>query len=195
MERILDERPAELFRQLVHSAMDKTGVVSSQDTECYLVQLLDRFVRPDGRYLDVGHRPEHPLGKTLLDAVSSSGAERFVLLRFTGDMALFLSGFFFDSLDRRQVAPDYYRNVGETAYGQAADCCRPRQNASLFEELSGRFEDFSGVLHEVAETCTPRDPRELLRAYRQWLETGSERSAEKLERNGIVLAGTSGLVH
>lgn len=184
--RILTNKPVELFRDLVDEAIDHQGVDSSEDSSFYLVQLLDRFVSPEGRYGDVGRGPDHPLGRTLLAANEKHGLERFVLLRFTGDMALFLSGFFSESLPRRGVAEDYYNYVGGTAYGSAADCCSPRRNAPLFEELSHRFESFVEVLREVSEQCMVVNSGNLLRLYERWLAEESPRAAEALARHGIT---------
>lgn len=191
-DRIHVETPAELFEQWVHRALDRHGLESSDDSAFYLVHLLDRFVRPQGPYRDVAHRPDYPLGESLLLAIQSQRAERFVLLRFTGDMALFLSGFFARSLDRRRVAPEYYQAVGEAAYGRAADCCAPRRNAPLFAELAEHFEEFAEILREVSDQCMPNQPPDLLRVYERWLERGQARDARTLARHGIAVSGSTG---
>ncbi|MEM8930317.1 MAG: hypothetical protein AAGE94_04045 [Acidobacteriota bacterium] len=147
------ETPDLFFKEMVDRVLEDCRLEPSEDSAAYLVHMLARFVRPGGLLNDVGARPEHPLGRMLLHGVDTVGPERFVLLRCTGDLALFLSGFFVDCLERRRVSEEYYRSIGSMAYGHAAGCCRPRASASLFEELADRFGELTVVLHHVSERC------------------------------------------
>ncbi len=189
-ENIRTEKPVELFKEWVEEAIE--GHMSpSEDSSFYLVQLLESFVRPRGLYVDVGCRPENPLGPMLFAAAHSHGMERFVLLRAVGDLALFLTGFFYESLERRLVTADYYARLGESAYGHAAQICRPKSSAALFEELAQEFVAFSLVLHRVSERCAISQRPELLSLYNQYLEEGDEHSEKLLQSYGITLHGIS----
>ena len=147
------ETPDLFFKELVDQVLGDCRLEPSEDSAAYLVHLLARFVRPGGLLGDVGVRAEHPLGRMLLHAIDAGGPERFVLLRCTGDLALFLSGFFAECLERRCASGDYYRTIGSLAYGQAAGCCQPRATAPLFEELADCFGELTVVLHHVSERC------------------------------------------
>ena len=193
-EGIRTEAPMEMFRELVEGAIGNQHLEPSKESAFYLVRLLDGFVRPAGPYADVGAPPERALAELLLTAIQADGPRRFVLFQVTGDLALFVSGFFGDSLERRHATPGYYRQLGETAYSQAADCCQPRCNAPLFEELSASFAPFTGVLQEVSERCLV-DMGHLLRLYERWSATGSPRAAELLRSRGLAVGPGSGLVH
>ncbi len=187
-ESIRMEKPVELFKEWVDEAID--GHMSpSEDSSFYLVQLLEAFVRPRGMYVDVGNRPENPLGPMLFAAAHAQGAERFVMLKSVGDLALFLTGFFYRSLERRLVTADYYSRLGTSAYGHAAQVCRPKSSAALFEELAEEFVAFSLVLHRVSERCALAQRPDLLSLYHQYLEDGSEHSRNLLQNYGLTLHG------
>lgn len=155
----VDARPAmAFFKERVDEVFVHREVRSTEDSAFYLVQLLTRFVCPEGRLVDVGPRPVHPLGAMLLTAAQENDSyRRFVLLRDVGDMSLLLAGFFADSLRRRRVQADYYAHLGGAAYGSAAETCRPSANAPVFEELARDFLVFAGVLADVAARCDLAD--------------------------------------
>ena len=155
----VDARPAmAFFKDRVDEVFVHRDVQSTEDSAFYLVQLLTRFVCPEGRLADVGPRPVHPLGAMLLSAAQEHEPyRRFVLLRDIGDMSLLLAGFFAESLRRRQVQADYYAHLGGAAYGSAAETCRPAANAPVFSELAHKFVVFAGVLSDVAARCDLAD--------------------------------------
>ena len=187
-EGIRMEKPVELFKEWVDEAIEG-HMKPSEDSSFYLVQLLETFVRPKGMYVDVGSRPENPLGPMLFAAARAHGMERFLLLKSVGDLALFLTGFFCQSLERRLVTADYYSRLGESAYGHAAQVCRPKSSAALFEELAEEFVAFSLVLHRVSERCAMSQRPELLTLYDQYLESGDEHSRRLLQSYGVTLHG------
>ncbi|MEM8997634.1 MAG: hypothetical protein AAGF23_22820 [Acidobacteriota bacterium] len=190
------ETPIEMFRELVDGALANRQLTPSEESAFYLVNLLDGFVRPAGPYADLGAPPDQALCEILLHAARSSGVKRFALFRLTGDLALFLTGFFADALEARHVTPDYYRQLGETAYAQAADCARPQTRGEVFEELAENFAPFSGVLNAVSERCSLLDAGQLLRLYERYSATGNAADAERLLQGGVSssLRG-DGLVH
>lgn len=182
---ISTEAPAEMFKDLVEEALDRQGVETSEDSTVYLVHLLDSFVRPDGKYAAVGARPGQPLAEIFLSAVRSDGSRRITGLRFTGDLALFLVGFFSESLRRGAVGVDYYSRLGGSAYGTLSQLSGSSGAAELFEELATNFVRLADVICEVSETCSLTDHRDLLRLYERWHRTGSQHSAERLRDRGI----------
>lgn len=194
-ERIRTELPLEMFRELVDGALCEQHLEPSDDSAYYLVRLLESFVSPQGLHAHHGVPPECALGELFCHAVQAEGTERFLLFQLTGDLALFLSGFFPDSLERNQVSARYYHRLGASAYSQAAGCCRPRSTAPLFEELAESFAPFMGVLNQVSERCLLIDTRSLLQLYERWAVSRSSVDAERLQRHGIVLSDASGHLH
>lgn len=177
------ETPAEYFRTLVESACEHQRLKVSDLTSYYLVNLLCGYVRfgpgspasPD----------DEPLALRLAKALESGGEEQRARLRSLGDVSLFVSGFFSDSLHRKVVDVDYYVSMGEYAYGSLSRWERDTF-AVTFAELAERFAHFVDVLGEVSEQSGLTSQQDLLRLYERWLRTGSRRSGQKLAERGIV---------
>lgn len=183
--------PMEFFKEAVDDAIARQQVTSSAETTCYLTQLLDRFVCPGALYSEAGVAPDQPLAVVFCRALESEGRQRFLRLKLTGDVALFVSGFFASS--RKLVSCDYYGRLGGQAYGTLSR--EHRFLNELFAELAEKFARFADVLSEVSAQCLLTDDRDLLRLYDQWLKTGSERSARLLREQGVPVVPCSEAVH
>lgn len=188
------ETPMEYFKDVVEGVIARQRWRSSDDASYYLVQLLGDFVRCEKRYRDADVPPDITLAELMCGALATKGGLRFTRFKLVGDLALFASGFFFDSIARYRVEPDYYRRMGGYGYQRAARL-DPRSSASVFHELSSKFGRFVDVLNEVSEECSLAADSGVLRLYERWLATGSERSADKLRRQGILLDRSSSQVH
>jgi hypothetical protein len=107
-----------------------------------VVNLLTLFSRSEELYEDDGDTfGLRPLALMLADAADArSAAERAQSLQRIGDVALFISGFFADSLAGKPVDIDYYIYMGGNAYG------------SLSEEVRGTFRGstFAPIYRELA---------------------------------------------
>ena len=170
-----------LFHDLVRTAMAAQQVASSETTECYLVNLLEAFVRPN--------RPDlldPPLGVDYLAALHLPTAQRYERLKRVADTALFITGVFVDSLERSLVGPDYYTAIGRNAYARLSALARRAGLAELFCELSTRFPEFVRVLTEISAQELFRRQEDTLRLYKRWLHTRGQREADLLVRRGII---------
>jgi hypothetical protein len=192
---ISTEAPAEMFRELVEGALDHQKVETSEDSAAYLVSLLDSFVRPDGRYEAAGASPDRPLAEILLAASQSRSAHSVTSLRFVGDLALFLVGFYADGLRHAIAGPSCYIRLGGSAYGVLARSTAVAGAAALFNELATNFVRFADVLNEVSEKCSLADTADLLRLYETWQQTRSRRSASLLRAQGVLLVPAPDAVH
>ena len=176
-----NESPTEYFRELVESAMQNQHVAARELTSFYVVNLLAAFVHFE-RSPAAGS--DEALGVLLVKALQSGGSAQRSGLRKVGDVSLFVSGFFSDSLRRGLVEVDYYIQFGERAYGSLA-----RRDAALgdmFDELSDKFTAFVDVLAEVSERTALTSNADLLRLYEKWLRTGSRRSGDILATRLLV---------
>jgi hypothetical protein len=176
------------FREQLLAAMEHQQVSTSAFTECYLVNLLAAFVR--GERLP-GREPgfdETPLALLYARALEASGSERARRLRAIGDTALFVSGFFADSLPGGAGDVRYYVVLGGRAYARLeSDHEREAPVATgVFGELSGRFREFADLLSEVSEKTMLTTPASVVRLYERWLETGSRRAGALLAELGIT---------
>ena len=188
------ETPVEYFKEVVEKVMARQGFRTSELSSFYLVQLLDDFVDLDRRFTQAEVEVDTTLAELLCGAIASQGDRRFARLKLTGDVALFVSGFFSDSIARRRVELDYYVRMGGYAYGRAARLS-PNDAASVFHELSAKFSRFVDVLNEVSEESSLTDAAGVLRLYERWLQTGSKRSENRLRQEGILLQTSADRMH
>ncbi len=178
--------PMEFFREQLEQAMEHQKVSTSDFVEYYLVNLLSSGVGVEKPPVDPVP-DETPLALLYVRAVQSSRTERARLLKSLGDTALFVSGFFADSLHRKLVDFDYYRSMGGFAYGRLAQDEEPRIfGPEVFGELAGRFAEFADLLSEVAEKTRLTSNASILRLYERWIQTGSRRAAALLAERGIT---------
>ena len=170
-----------LFQRLVRSATKAQRIPMSEQTECYLVQMLAAFVRPpQGDLLDP------PLGVEYLTALNLPAAQRFARLRRVADTALYLTGLFLEHLENTLVGGQYYATLGRSAYARLSADEPHADLAEAFADLSRRFNAFVRVLGEISDSELFTSDRDTLRLYRRWLLTRGPREAELLVRRGVI---------
>ena len=182
----------EFFRESMDDAIANQGVQFDTHTTHYVVNLLTLFSRSEDLYEDDGEvYGLKPLALMLLDATEAqTAAERSAYLQRIGDVALFISGFFANSLAHRLVDLDYYIQMGGTAYGSLSDeirgTVRGRALAAVYEELARKFQIVVDLLNEVRDGAQHNSDLDLLRTYEVWLKTGSKRAAALLRQHGVM---------
>lgn len=188
-ERLVrNESAAEYFRELVESAMQRQKVAAREVTSFYVVNMLTGFIHLDRS----AAADNQPLAVTFAKALQAAGIAQRDGLRKVGDLSLFISGFFSDSLNRSLVDVDYYIQLGGSAYGSLARQAPSDTLGDVFDELSEKFANFVDVLSEVSERTSLTSNTDLLRLYEKWLRTGSRRSGDLLAARGIVPNGSVG---
>lgn len=172
--------PRAVFAQLVACALGKAEIEPSPMATAYLVELLDERIRAPEPEIDTAPA----LASELLTAQQDCGTPRIRRMRSLGDRALFVSGFFGDSLARKLVDIDYYRQIGRTAYGDVASGLSSRGSgrnwSRLYGELSSRFGEFVDVLAEIGDQSRPDRSPDVLRLHERFLLTGSQRDRQRL---------------
>ena len=183
------QTPAEYFKDLVDSALERQHLRANELTSYYLVNLLCGFVRPDKRPASTT-----PTGRWRSDWGARSRAAAVNNARGCAAWAtstLFMSGFFSDSFRRRSVDVDYYVSMGEYAYSSLS---RQDEEAfgDVFAELAGKFVAFTDVLADVSERTGLASHSDILRLYEKWLRTRSPRDGQRLVDRGIIPNGSIG---
>jgi hypothetical protein len=188
MSSLVLTSPQEYFRDLLGEAIQKQRVAVLPDTEFYLVNLLADFLKTDRLFTEQtdGSKEQEPLALMLARSVDAPRDQQIKTLRRLGDVSLYVSGFFSDSLEKKVVDVDYYAQMGMTAYSRVAVLSRATHAANLFEQLSRQFHAFVDVLGEVAERTGVATNTSVLRLYEKWMKTGSVRLARKLGEQGVV---------
>lgn len=177
------QSPMEFFKEQVEAVCERQKVYPQPLTSYYIVSLLGEFTHIGNRTAEAMVSQE-PLAVRFARALQSAGSDQRTGLKQVGDLSLFISGFFSDSLRRSLVDVDYYVSLGGYAYGslgQSADVLSP-----IFSELSEKFSAFVDVLSEVSERTSLTSDSDLLRLYEKWMRTGSRRNGNLLAEKGIV---------
>lgn len=168
------------FHERVEQVVQKQGAPVSEPTVYYLSQLLvdqSRVMGEDATLVELRQR-----------ALVARPHEAVSLWKHLGDYALLISGFFRESLRRRQVSPDYYAQMGAGAYQTLRRLLWQPEGGfvEIFSELSQRFHACVDVLGEVREEVRERSDDDVVRLYEEWLQTGSPRIAERLRQLGVL---------
>jgi len=180
------------FRESIDAAIDNQGVLVNPHTAHYVVNLLTIFARSEELYEDHGEGYGlRPLALMMADAVDADSSEQRTLsLQRIGDVALFIAGFFADSLAEKPVDVDYYIHMGGNAYGSLSDevrgTSRGRALGDVYKELARKFQLLVDVLNEVRDSARRSSDIDLLRTYEVWRRTGSGRAASLLKQNGVI---------
>ena len=179
---LTDITPIEHFKRLVTEAVRNQHVAADQTTEFYLSNLLADFVDSDKLSTE-------PLAITYIKALEADYELAAQLLKELGDISLFTSGFFSDSLSRKVMDVDYYAAMGARSYDRLASIHSGAGMKSpletLFSELALKFKLFVEVLAEVSERCRLTSNTDILRIYERWLKTKSSRTEGLLRELGI----------
>lgn len=186
---LIGKSAREWFREVVGETLAHRNLRIQEATEFYLVDLLASFLDRERLYVEDedGAVREQPLALILLQALQKDRQDRARELRRLGDTALYVSGFFGDSLARSVAGIDYYISMGERAYSALAGAAGHAGQDELFGELAERFEDFVDLFAEISELSDLRSNRGLLRLYERFLTTRSVRVAELLRERGVAL--------
>jgi hypothetical protein len=189
------------FRTSIDEVIAQQGVELDSHATHYVVNMMTLFSRSENFYDDDEGNGLRPLALLLADAADAPSVEhRSSLLQRIGDVALFVSGFFSDSLADKAVDIDYYIGMGEGAYGTLSEETRGtfRGNAfaDIYRELAINFQVLIDVLNEVRDSARADSDIDLLRTYDVWRKTGSRRAEGLLRQQGVVpLAAAKVLRH
>lgn len=182
----------EFFRRSIDEVIAGQGVDIDPHATHYVVNMMTLFSRSEHLYEDDGEiYGIRPLALMLADAADAPSPERRTqTLKRIGDVALFVAGFFVDSLRDKPVDVDYYMNMGENAYGSLSEETRGTFHgnafADIYLELATKFRLLIDVLNEV-RGGTEHD---VVRTFEIWRKTGSQRAERLLREQGVFpLAG------
>lgn len=169
----------EFFRELVREAMDSQRVRSSEDSEFYLVRLLESFARPAPEWFS------RPLALDYLESFQAPMGDRYAKLKRVADTSLFLAGMFTDTVDRTVVGGEYYVNLGRLSYEHLATTPQSAFGHP-FEELAARFRQFVAVLGDISFNAFFAGDRQTMRVFTRWLHSRSPRDEAWLVKRGLI---------
>ena len=177
------ERLLEVIKGELERAMAEEHVRASDETEFYLVNLLNDYQTASEVHL---LEDDKPLSIIYLEAMSKSPNARATDLKRIGDGTLIGLGFFEEVVHKGLVDRKYYMTIGGLAYDHLAELAIcDSQFSDIYAELGAKFSRLVGVLSRIAPWNRAKSNSELMLIYRRWLETGNEKLAELLEKEGI----------
>jgi len=183
--------PSDFFMTVLREASAKHEVRLREATELYLVNLLTEHATATTTTCAF----DEPLTFKLTQTDLAEPLERVRLLRETGDTALYVCGFFAESLTRRLLSIEHYMDLGVVAYQKLvrAEKLVDELFRGVFHDLAALFPRLVDVLIEARsrfgmQAQSTTSPLEL---YEKWRKTGSEHLAQRLRAAGFILP-TSG---
>lgn len=181
--------PKAFFDQAVTEALEHRKVRTLPQTQAYLVQLLEFHMTTENLFDQInasGKRSRDTLAEIYLKAANAEPRARMELLKKVGDTALYISGFFGDSLQRKVVDVDYYAGMGGTAYAALADYSRETNASQMYKEFAHRFFEFVDVLTYISSHSLAKPEENILRLFENYARTGSETAREQLLEKGLI---------
>ncbi len=135
----INETIEHAFTDLIGASIERQDLDISPLAESYVVELISGFttatyVVSESIYLNDLFRK----------ALDSNGQVRKEYLRVTGDVALFVSGFFSDNIESRLNGFNLgeYIDIGQKAYDNI--------NTTTFDELATKFPEVVEMLNDVS---------------------------------------------
>ncbi len=179
---IIRQTPLEYFKELVEGALKNQRIHTPEEVGFYLSSLLECFIEAERLYTGA-------LALQYMKAIQSEDIASQRLLRELGDISLFVSGFFPESLTRKIAGIQYHMALGALSYGRLAAIYGARRSTAnagaIFSELSERFTSFVNVLSEVSESTSFVRSTDILTLYERWLATKSKSALAMLRNLGI----------
>lgn len=178
------------FSELVEEGFARRQFRPPSSAQVYLVSLLEHYI--DARNLfdrdvdELGQRSPSTLAESYLRALDAPRPDRIEALRKLGDRALYISGFFSDSLNRSLVDVDYYAGLGGAAYGNLAEAVSEEEAATVYRVFSKNFLEFADVLSFISQKALVQSHEDVLRLYDKYLRTGSQTARERLLEMGVI---------
>jgi hypothetical protein len=121
-----------------------------------------------------------------LEAFNERLVNKRAMLKFVGDYALYISGYFGDSFNGKIVDPSYYIALGSNAFANLSKIAASSVNSLLYLDIFERFTDLVDVLTEISFDTMMSSAEDLIKLYDRWLRTKSKILERKLIEKGIV---------
>lgn len=176
----------EFFSELIDEAKQSRNLKLDFLVKEYLVSLLNQYIPVSNFSLSFDQKSNVMLAEVLLRASLTEKNEKIGILKKLGDMSLYVSGFFGDSLKRKIIDVDYYAEIGGSAYSSLAHEVDDEDLAFIYDEFSQKFLEFVDLLTLISQKSMVQTNTDLLRLYDRYISTGSKLAKEQLIENGLL---------
>jgi len=179
----------EYFKDTVSEALREQSVDTSEETEFYLVNLLATFSKTDRLY-STPEDADEPLALMLRRALESRSPDASIpVYRRIGDVSLYKSGFFNQSLRKEAVSRSYYVDMGRGAYDVLSGLMKSKRDrvfADIFDELARKFATFVEVFIQISEQHNFGANNTPIDLLERWADAQSSQAGSRLVRNGYL---------
>ena len=140
------------IRTFLQQALKQHPASISTDVQHYLIELLCRFIKSESANAGFGYHELPTIALPWERAQKNTGDEQLKTLQHLGDVCLYTTGCFADSLRSRGMSQHYYIHLGTLAYRQLATLLKndPFGNAKTYEQLSRQFGHIVEVLQHLS---------------------------------------------
>lgn len=181
----------DFFQEIVRDAMAQRKVQTYPQVETYLSNLLEHYLDIRNLYdeestNELGPRKSKTMAELYMVAVQAENKTKIELLKRLADKALYMSGFFGDSFQRKIIDVDYYAEIGGAAYGHLSSSIKEDTLSKIYSVFSIQFVEFMDVLTLISQNSLIQNNQSVLRLYDNYLRTGSELAREKLTEMGVL---------
>ena len=149
MSSFLFISPDQHFAEVLKEAYVERRLKTDPHVDIYLIQLLKHYLSSNNLFKpfheDSTERPPQTLAEMYLIGMNAPAPKNKELMKILADRALYMSGFFGDSLQKKLIDVDYYMEMGSAAYTNLSHWTKEDQVSSIYKIFSENFSD-CGIL-------------------------------------------------
>ncbi len=193
MSQFLFISPDQHFAEVLQEAYLDRKLKTDPYVDVYLIQLLKHYLDSKNLFQpfqdDTIEKPPQTLAEMYFVGMNAPAPKNRELMKILADRALYMSGFFGDSLQKKLVDVDYYMEMGSAAYTNLSRWTKEDQASHTYKIFSEKFSDFVDVLSYVSEKSAVQAvqaDQNILRLYERYVRTGSEMARDRLNELGVV---------
>lgn len=178
------------FAELLAQAQKGLGFNIQPQVQSYLINLLEFHSLTSNLYpqehKENGQKNPTTLAEMWLTAHQSEQQQRFELIKQVGDRALYIGGYFTESLNRKAIDIEYYSQMGQSAFSFLASHSADQFQSRTFNYLAVDFNRWLDILSFIANQQSGTPNASLLKIYERYLKTGSDYAYHQLVEHGVV---------
>lgn len=190
MSNFLFISPDQHFAEVLQEAYLDRKLKADPYVDIYLIQLLKHYLDSKNLFQpfqeDSIEKPPQTLAEMYLLGMNAPAPKNREMMKVLADRALYMSGFFGDSLQRKLIDVDYYMEMGSAAYTNLSRWTKEDQASHTYKIFSEKFSDFVDVLSYVSQKSAIQADQNILRLYERYVRTGSEIARDRLNELGVV---------
>jgi hypothetical protein len=190
MSNVLLITPEQHFNELLKEACDKLDFKIAAASQSYILNLLKFYIDSRNLYSpfidETMEKPPETFAELYLTALNLESPKNKEYMKILADRALYLSGFFGESLQKKSVDIDYYMGIGASAYQNLATWTKEETTSIIYSQFSNQFTRYVNLLSYMSDKSAIQSEQNILKLYERYVQTGSQAVREKLNALGLT---------